>query len=494
MVRRATALVIVIMCLVAVSEAGYGASNGGLGEVPLVAALAVLPLLYVLPVTRPLWLRHRYLLLAVQAALTYVPFALFGTNWAPSGWLAGLVLLTVPSPASWFVAAILAALEEAMWAGVLGLPYQPAALWAMFAFVFDALILFGLARLADLVTAVHAARDELAETAVTAERVRAADSLRAAIGDRLAEAAGRAAAALQAIAGSPPLAREHIAATAVTARQALGEVREVAARYRDAPWPEAATAEPGEPAAPRLAQSVLVVTLCGLAVLYPLFVAENNLGVPGGYSTPVVAWAVADAVAVVILQLRHSWPPRGVARPRGWPVTLLLQAVLTYALFPATGWHPLIMCGFLAGSALTARADMRLVAGEARDLPLDAELAAARGVLASAGIDVRARVSADPPPEAAAVLVPVVREAVTNILKHSSASYCVLEMTADASLLRLLIRNDGSDDADRAPLAAAGRTGNGLRNLAARLEAAGGHLATRREDGTFSLTAEIPLA
>ena len=106
------------MCLVAVSEAGYGAANGGLGEVPLVAALAVLPLLYVLPATRPLWLRHRYPLLAVQAALTYVPFALFGTNWAPSGWLAGLVLLTVPSPASWFVAAILAALEEALWAGV----------------------------------------------------------------------------------------------------------------------------------------------------------------------------------------------------------------------------------------------------------------------------------------------------------------------------------------------------------------------------------------
>ena len=614
------------MCLVAVSEAGYGAANGGLGEVPLVAALAVLPLLYVLPVTRPLWLRHRYPLLAVQAALTYAPFALFGTNWAPSGWLAGLVLLTVPSPASWFAAAILAALEEALWAGVLGLPYQPAALWAMFAFVFDALILFGLARLANLVTAVHAARDELAETAVTAERVRAADRLRAAIGDRLAAAAGRAAAALQTIAGSPPLAREHIAATAVTAREALGEVREVAARSRDAPWPEAATAGPGEPAAPRLAQGVLVVTLCGLAVLYPLFVAENNLGVPGGYRTPVVALAVADAVAVVVLQLRHSWPSRGVARPRGWPATLLLQAVLTYALFPATGWHPLIMCGFLAGSALllvpamlgwvafaaviasipvlwavkpvpvltttfervggmlfltlesaalgllvfgltrlaqlaaqlenlrdeqarqavagerlrmardthdllglglsaiamkadligkligrndvragdeiaelaricaTARADMRLVAGEARDLPLDAELAAARGVLASAGIDVRAWVGADPPPAAAAVLVPVVREAVTNILKHSSASYCLLEMTADASLLRLLIRNDGSDDADLAPVAAAGRTGNGLRNLAARLEAAGGHLATRREDGTFSLAAEIPLA
>ena len=633
-VRRATVLVTVVMCLVVVSEAGYGAANGGLGEVPVVLALAVLPLLYVVPATRPLWLRHRYLLLAAQTALTYLPFAWLGANWAPSGWLAGLVLLTVPSPASWFVTAVLAALEAALWSGMMvAAPSQSttvAAAWAMIAFVFDALILFGLARLADLVTAVHAARNELAEAAVTAERVRAADSLRAAIGGRLTEAAVRSAAALQAITANPPLAREQIAATAVTAREALTEVRDVAARYRDVPWPEAAPAEPGELLAPRIAQAVLVVTLCALAVLYPAFVAVNDLGVPGGYSTGIVVWTIADAVALVILQLRHSWPSRGTgtyrtARPRGWSVTLLLQAVLTYALVPATGWHAMTMCGFLAGSALllvpgvpglvafaaviasvpvvwavqpppglttleslggmlfltvesaalgllvygltrfawlavrlenlrgelarqavagerlrvardthdllglglsaiamkadlvgkligrddaragteiaelaricaTARADIRLVAGEDRDLPLDAELAAARDVLASAGIDVRARISANPSPEAAAVLVPVVREAVTNILKHSSASYCVLEVTADTGLLRLLVSNDGSGDADGAPLAAADRPGDGLRNLAARLEAAAGHLAIRREGRTFSLAAELPLA
>ena len=628
MVKQATALVTVVICLVAISEAGYGAANGGLGEVPMVAALVVLPLLYVVPATRPTWLRHRYLLLGVQAALTYLPFAWFGANWTPSGWLAGLVLLTVASPASWFVAAVLAALETAAWAGVGGLASQPTtvAVWITFAFVFDALILFGLARLADLVRAVHAARGELAEAAVTAERVRAADSLRAAVDGRLAEAAGRSAAALQAITGDPSLARERIAETAVTARHALEEVREVATRFRNAPWPEAAPAKPSEPLAPRLAQAVLVVVLCGLALVYVLFVAENVHGVPGGYSILVIALTIADAVALVILQLRHSWPSRGIARPRGWPVTLFLQAILTYALVPLTGWHPLIMVGFLAGSALllvpaapgwaafaaviatlpvlfavkpmaglstgevwlgavvfltldgaalgllvygltrlaqlavqlenlrgelarkavaverlrvardthdllglglsaiamkadligklidrgdaragaeiaelaricaTARADVRLVAGEARDLPLDAELAAARDVLTSAGIDVRMRVSADPPPEAVAVLVPVVREAVTNILKHSSASYCALEMTADARLLHLSISNDGRGDTGGGPLAEVGRTGNGLLNLAARLEAAGGDLTATREDGTFSLAVELPLA
>jgi hypothetical protein len=68
--------------------------------------------------------------------------------------------------------------------------------------------------------------------------------------------------------------------------------------------------------------AVLVVTLCGLAVLYLALVAVNDLGVPGGYSALVVAWTIAVAVALVILQLRRSWPSRGVTRPRGWSATL----------------------------------------------------------------------------------------------------------------------------------------------------------------------------
>jgi two-component system sensor histidine kinase DesK len=135
----------------------------------------------------------------------------------------------------------------------------------------------------------------------------------------------------------------------------------------------------------------------------------------------------------------------------------------------------------LARICAAARADVRLVAGESRDLPLDAELAAAREILASAGISVRLSVSADPPAGTAAVLVPVIREGVTNILKHASATYCTVELTAG----HLLISNDGSDDADGGP------PGQGLRNIAARLEAAGGRLTATREGGTFSLSAEL---
>ena len=546
--RRATMLVAAVLGLLAISEAGYGSANGGPAEVPFVAALIVLPMLYVIPATRSWWLRHRYLLLAAQAALTYLPFAVFGGSWpaGPSGWLAGLVLLTLPSPASWLVFTALAVAEEALRAG-LGLPSVPApsaTLWILLAFAINALVLFGLARLADLIVQVHAARGKLAEAAVIAERIRAADNLRLAIGDRLSAAAGRAAAALQAIGRSPAEAREHIAETGAAARRAIAEVREVTARPRDAGGPELTPRPAAGPAlAPRLARSILVVVLCAFAVQNVNDVAQNVLTVGKvHFATVVVGWAVADTIAIVALQLRHSWPSRGDGRPRGWPATLGLQAVLTYVMFPALGWRPLVMCGFLVGSVLllipgplarvasaavvasvaalyavkpipgltpleqisvavyltavaavvgllvygltwlarlavqlealrgelareaalaerlrvardthdllglglsaialkadlvsrligrddvrarteigelaricaTARADMRLVTGEARDLPLEAELAAAREVLDSAGVDVRTSITATTAPDAAAaVLIPVLRK------------------------------------------------------------------------------------
>src|SRR5262249_51449773 len=160
----------------------------------IIVAMVVLPLLYVLPATRPLWLRHRYLLLAVQAALTFLPFALYGQGWGPgpSGWLAGPGLLGGSGAVAGRVSRGPARAGLAVGAAGAGPPAAgpPAApalgVWAVIAFVLDALILFGLARLADLIAAVHAARDELAEAAVTAERLKATDSLRVAVGGRLA--------------------------------------------------------------------------------------------------------------------------------------------------------------------------------------------------------------------------------------------------------------------------------------------------------------------
>jgi hypothetical protein len=48
---------------------------------PFTVALFVLPLLYAVPLTRPVVWRYRLLAVAVQGVLTWVPFVVFGGAW-----------------------------------------------------------------------------------------------------------------------------------------------------------------------------------------------------------------------------------------------------------------------------------------------------------------------------------------------------------------------------------------------------------------------------
>jgi two-component system sensor histidine kinase DesK len=141
-----------------------------------------------------------------------------------------------------------------------------------------------------------------------------------------------------------------------------------------------------------------------------------------------------------------------------------------------------------------ARADIRLVTGQGQRLSLEAELAAARQILTSAGVEARVDISGRPLPAAAdEVLAPVLREAVTNILRHSAATACTIAITADDKTLRLHVANDGVMQRAAGNLTAGGRAGRGLAHLDARMQAVGGSLASRCTGDRFELTAEIPL-
>jgi two-component system sensor histidine kinase DesK len=86
------------------------------------------------------------------------------------------------------------------------------------------------------------------------------------------------------------------------------------------------------------------------------------------------------------------------------------------------------------------------------------------------------------------VLATVLREAVTNVLRHSSATACTIEARASAGTVRLRVTNDGVSGQ------LADRSGSGLVNLTARVQVAGGSLTSRQADGMFYLLAEIPAA
>ncbi|GII32556.1 sensor histidine kinase [Planotetraspora mira] len=136
-----------------------------------------------------------------------------------------------------------------------------------------------------------------------------------------------------------------------------------------------------------------------------------------------------------------------------------------------------------------AEADMRAVSGEAQGMSLDAEARSARSVLSAAGIETEVDlVEQELPAEVEYVLGVVLREAVTNVLRHSTAGFCrISTMQADGGVW-LRVRNDGARPAAR------GRGSSGIGNLTVRLAALGGTLTTGADDGWFELDAWAPVS
>lgn len=153
----------------------------------------------------------------------------------------------------------------------------------------------------------------------------------------------------------------------------------------------------------------------------------------------------------------------------------------------------------LAGDAL--RETRSLVQGYRRTT-LDAEIANASKVLAAAGVEVLADVDADLaaslPQGPRSLLGLVVREATTNLLRHSRATRAALVLVPDGAGARLVIDNDGvgpvEPDGGPAGLgsgSAGGGDGTGLVSLAERLDAVGGHLSWTSEGDRFVVTATV---
>jgi signal transduction histidine kinase len=91
------------------------------------------------------------------------------------------------------------------------------------------------------------------------------------------------------------------------------------------------------------------------------------------------------------------------------------------------------------------------------------------------------------------VLAVVLREAVTNILRHTAATRCTIEAATAGSTVRLAISNDGVTSPPVGGDGPGGGRGSGLANLTARVQAAGGRLSSFRAGNRFELIVEIPL-
>ncbi|WP_208761073.1 ATP-binding protein [Micromonospora orduensis] len=91
-------------------------------------------------------------------------------------------------------------------------------------------------------------------------------------------------------------------------------------------------------------------------------------------------------------------------------------------------------------------------------------------------------------PPAAGELAAVLREAGTNVLRHSRADWCRIRIDREEKVATMTVVNDGADD--RGP----DDHSHGLRGLADRLAAVGGELRVRRQDAVFTLEVTVPVS
>ena len=139
-----------------------------------------------------------------------------------------------------------------------------------------------------------------------------------------------------------------------------------------------------------------------------------------------------------------------------------------------------------------AVAEAQALNGQETGTTLAEEIASTRSVLAASGVETQISTTAVPGGLPAAVdraLAVVVREGVTNVLRHSQALRCAITMRAELGMLRLEVTNDG------VPASVGARPGgSGISNLRARIQAVTGTLTAGGDgQGKFTVVAEVPL-
>jgi len=130
-----------------------------------------------------------------------------------------------------------------------------------------------------------------------------------------------------------------------------------------------------------------------------------------------------------------------------------------------------------------------------REGSLGTELDRARSALDAAGVEPTVRRAGAPlAPQTEALLAWVVREAVTNVVRHAGATRCEINVSSAFERVRLTVTDNGTAEGEPSSPSLPGIGGTGLKGLTERLAAAGGSLqAGPSPRGGFTVTAELPL-
>ncbi|MFJ9196343.1 sensor histidine kinase [Streptomyces flaveolus] len=150
----------------------------------------------------------------------------------------------------------------------------------------------------------------------------------------------------------------------------------------------------------------------------------------------------------------------------------------------------LVQVGDIESVGRQALTEVREAVTGYREGSLGTELDRARSALTAADVEPVVRRTGPPlPPQTEALLGWVVREAVTNVVRHSGASRCEIAVSGGEGRVRLAVTDNGTGAGG-----ASSGPGTGLTGLTERLTMAGGSLtAGVPAGGGFSVTAELPM-
>lgn len=139
----------------------------------------------------------------------------------------------------------------------------------------------------------------------------------------------------------------------------------------------------------------------------------------------------------------------------------------------------------IAAAAREGLVEVRAAVSGMTGASLAREIAGAKAALAAASIACEVEGDAEAiDPGTSAVLAMALREAVTNVIRHSGARTCRIALTQKLGGLELNVADDGDGQAVR--------LGGGIAGLKSRLGAAGGELAVHGDAAGTRLTARVP--
>lgn len=231
---------------------------------------------------------------------------------------------------------------------------------------------------------------------------------------------------------------------------------------------------------------------------------------PGGIGTLAIGTATAGTVIVVLRRLfttigelhatREELAHAAVSRERlrfardlhdllGHTLSLIVvKGEVVQRLATRDPAAASTQAGDIVTIGRDALGEVRQAVSGYRARGVSAELDDARMALDDAGVEaVITRTGPPPPAEADLLLGWVVREAVTNVIRHAAARHCHLTVTGTDTQVTVTITDDGCGTTALAP-------GNGLTGLTERLAAAGGELhAEPGRRGGFTVTATVPV-